>query len=208
MTLSDPTSGAGYAYGAKLPSTHMTTIATQQVRALDIVSGGTYTCVGAVTVTENALRTHNLAYTAGTSCCDVTLYDDARLLANTTSTVTVAAGITTSFAGTTKLLGAVCLNYAAFTSDAAQQMVVGVNKVTMTPTATRNLTLPTGVAAGHLCHIRITNSAVAQVLVIKDSATTVATTGTSFTGSITCCYTGTVWFALMWSNDAGWTIAV
>jgi hypothetical protein len=36
--LDDPTLGAGYAFGAILPSTHMTTIATQQPRAVD---GGT-----------------------------------------------------------------------------------------------------------------------------------------------------------------------
>ncbi len=40
MTLADPTSGVGYAYGQVLPSTHMITIATQQPRALDVVNGG------------------------------------------------------------------------------------------------------------------------------------------------------------------------
>jgi hypothetical protein len=50
MSLSDPTGAAGYAFGAKLPSTHMTTIATQQVRALDIVSGGTWSLGSNATV--------------------------------------------------------------------------------------------------------------------------------------------------------------
>jgi hypothetical protein len=42
MTLTDPTGGVGYAYGAKLPSTDMTTIATQQPDAVDGSAGGTY----------------------------------------------------------------------------------------------------------------------------------------------------------------------
>jgi hypothetical protein len=43
MTLIDPTGGLGYSFGQKLPSTHMTTIATQQPNAIDGVNGGTYT---------------------------------------------------------------------------------------------------------------------------------------------------------------------
>lgn len=43
MTLTDPTSGAGYAFGEILPSADMTTIATQLPRALDGNLGGTYT---------------------------------------------------------------------------------------------------------------------------------------------------------------------
>jgi hypothetical protein len=42
MTLIDPTGGVGYSFGQKLPSTHMTTIATQQPNAIDGVNGGTY----------------------------------------------------------------------------------------------------------------------------------------------------------------------
>ena len=42
MTLVDPTSAAGYAFGAKLPAADMTTIATQQPDAVDGVNGGTY----------------------------------------------------------------------------------------------------------------------------------------------------------------------
>jgi len=41
--LIDPTGGVGYAFGQVLPSSHMTTIATQQPRALDAVNGGSYT---------------------------------------------------------------------------------------------------------------------------------------------------------------------
>ena len=47
MTLLDPTLGVGYAFGEKLPSTHMTTIATQQPRALDVINGGSYVQGGA-----------------------------------------------------------------------------------------------------------------------------------------------------------------
>lgn len=42
MSLTDPTSGVGYAFGERLSSAHMTTLATQQPRALDATSGGTY----------------------------------------------------------------------------------------------------------------------------------------------------------------------
>jgi len=51
MSLSDPTSGAGYAFGEKLPSTDMTTIATQQDRALDIIDGGSFANDANVTIT-------------------------------------------------------------------------------------------------------------------------------------------------------------
>src|SRR5262245_57714111 len=50
MPLSDPTSGAGYAFGQKLPSSHMTTIATQQVRALDVINGGSYDSSSAISL--------------------------------------------------------------------------------------------------------------------------------------------------------------
>ena len=56
MTLLDPTLGVGYAFGEKLPSTHMTTIATQQPRALDIVSGGSYTQAGQSILDGEALK--------------------------------------------------------------------------------------------------------------------------------------------------------
>lgn len=46
MTLLDPTLGVGYAFGEKLPSTHMTSIATQQPRALDAIDGGAYVMGG------------------------------------------------------------------------------------------------------------------------------------------------------------------
>lgn len=55
MTLSDPTSGAGYAFGEQLTSAHMTTIATQQPDALDIVNGGTY-AMGTVTLNTGTLN--------------------------------------------------------------------------------------------------------------------------------------------------------
>jgi len=65
MTLVDPTGGLGYAFGQKLPSTHMTTIATQQPFALDIINGGTYVNTGALDVTYSAASsvTHNADHT-------------------------------------------------------------------------------------------------------------------------------------------------
>ncbi len=42
MAFTDPTGGVGYAFGERLSSTHMTTIAIQQPRAMDGTSGGTY----------------------------------------------------------------------------------------------------------------------------------------------------------------------
>lgn len=43
MALVDPTGGIGYSFGQKLPSTHMTTIAANQPKAIDGSGGGTYT---------------------------------------------------------------------------------------------------------------------------------------------------------------------
>jgi hypothetical protein len=42
MTLVDPTAGAGYAYGEKLPLGDVNTIVNQQPNAVDGVGGGTY----------------------------------------------------------------------------------------------------------------------------------------------------------------------
>jgi len=42
MTLVDPTGGLGYTFGQKLPSTHMTTIAGNQPKAVDGNGGGTW----------------------------------------------------------------------------------------------------------------------------------------------------------------------
>ena len=41
--LTDPTGGVGYAFGEVLSSTHMTTIATNQPKAVDGAGGGSYT---------------------------------------------------------------------------------------------------------------------------------------------------------------------
>lgn len=50
MTLVDPTSGVGYAFGEVLPSAHMTTIANNQPDAIDGVLGGAYTATGQIVV--------------------------------------------------------------------------------------------------------------------------------------------------------------
>jgi len=51
VTLVDPTTGVGYAFGEILPSAHMTTIASQQPDALDAINGGTYVQTAAIAVT-------------------------------------------------------------------------------------------------------------------------------------------------------------
>ena len=57
MALVDPTGGVGYAFGQKLPSTHMTTIAKQQPNAIDGVNGGSYTPAASVYISGvSALR--------------------------------------------------------------------------------------------------------------------------------------------------------
>lgn len=67
MSLVDPTSGAGYAFGAKLPATHMTTIATNQPKAVDGNGGGTYTPSGTIIVNGSGLQLGNkLKYTSRT----------------------------------------------------------------------------------------------------------------------------------------------
>lgn len=50
MTLIDPKGGVPYAFGEILPSAHMTTIASQQPRALDVVQGGIYANAGPVVI--------------------------------------------------------------------------------------------------------------------------------------------------------------
>lgn len=54
MTCTDPTGGAGYATGERLPSTHMTTIATQQPRILDIIDGGNFANLQNVTLSAGS----------------------------------------------------------------------------------------------------------------------------------------------------------
>jgi hypothetical protein len=69
MSLTDPTAGAGYGFGQKLPSAHMTTLATQVVRAADATNGSSHTLTGTLaiggsgTVTINP-ATFNLGATA------------------------------------------------------------------------------------------------------------------------------------------------
>lgn len=53
MSLTDPTAGLGYAFGTVLSSSHMTTIATQQPRAIDGESGGTYTPSAAINIQDS-----------------------------------------------------------------------------------------------------------------------------------------------------------
>lgn len=55
MAFTDPTSGAGYAFGQTWPSAHATQLAAQSGRALDIIGGGTHTMTGtSLTVARDA----------------------------------------------------------------------------------------------------------------------------------------------------------
>ncbi len=54
MALTDPTSGAGYAFGQVLTSAHMTTIATQLPDAIDGAAGGTYTPTADIVIDDSS----------------------------------------------------------------------------------------------------------------------------------------------------------
>lgn len=62
--LTDPTGGLGYAFGARLPSADVSTVFTQQVRAWDIVQGGSYTTTGNTTVAASGSPTWSFAVPA------------------------------------------------------------------------------------------------------------------------------------------------
>ncbi len=51
--LSDPTGGVGFSFGAILPSAHMSTIAIQQVDAIDGALGGDYAPTGEIKVSNS-----------------------------------------------------------------------------------------------------------------------------------------------------------
>lgn len=201
MSLSDPTSGVGYAFGAKLPSTHMTTIATQQPRALDYVNGGTYTCVNALTTTNSSTltqtfngdvtktynqvsdntyddivdRTYNAAFDAtyngtATSLLNGPLYFTLADTVNT-SIISVASSVDVTVdidgdvdmsggAGTFKaklsqLLLPINTNV---TADANATLADGTfQRVKMSPTTTRTLTLPSK-KAGSIFLLQVENN--------------------------------------------------
>jgi hypothetical protein len=50
MTLLDPTGGAGYMFGAKLPSTHQTLVGANQPKAVDGDAGGAYNPSNTLTI--------------------------------------------------------------------------------------------------------------------------------------------------------------
>lgn len=56
MTLTDPTGGAGYAYGAKLPSTHMTSVTSQLPYAIDGNAGGVYNPSADIQIGTNTIK--------------------------------------------------------------------------------------------------------------------------------------------------------
>lgn len=57
MSLTDPTAGLGYSFGARLPSADINTVFTQQVRALDVVQGGSYTLTGNIVLSQSGSPT-------------------------------------------------------------------------------------------------------------------------------------------------------
>lgn len=105
MSLVDPKSGVGYAFGEKLPSGHVNTVWAQQPRALDATSGGAYTLGTALTWTINTLLTLN-----GTADIDFTGTGDldidklAQLYnAEFDGQAVVNAGVNFEWLGTTNL---------------------------------------------------------------------------------------------------------
>ena len=102
MTLIDPTSGLGYAFGQKLPSTHMTTIATQQPNAIDGAGGGAYAPAAPIILNgASALQLGgNLKYTARAVGRVATYAGNARTLSGNWALYTNDAWRNTAAGGT------------------------------------------------------------------------------------------------------------
>lgn len=60
MSLVDPTSGIGYAYGEVLPSADVTTVFTQQQDALDGAGGGAYTLTAPLSIAGDSVTVDEL----------------------------------------------------------------------------------------------------------------------------------------------------
>jgi len=217
MTLIDPTGGLGYSFGQKLPSTHMTTIATQQPNAIDGVNGGTYTCVNALTTTNNALRTatFNLGVDVTVKTATPGTGIGLTLVAQNDIEIqdaTPLTNLTTTWEGqfSTTLLN-VTGRYQALTTDADQGVSGFIVRSTFVPTAHRTLTLAS-YPVGSIVMLRIDNTSVNKNIIIKDSAAvTVATLGAG-AGTDNWIQIGinstNNGFSLAWDGGGGWTIAV
>lgn len=111
MTATDPTSGAGYAFGEVLTSAHMTTIANQQPNLLDAIGGGSYTLgtnltwttATGITLTFAAAGTGAVAFTAPAAFlsstvslqnCTLTVTSSTAATWATGTSLTMAAGST------------------------------------------------------------------------------------------------------------------
>lgn len=117
MSLVDPTSGAGYAFGAKLPATHMTTIATNQPKAVDGSGGGTYTPSAEIIVNGSGLQLGNrLKYTSRTATRVQEYAGNARSLSGNWSLYTNDAWRNTASGGVLWVNLNRIPNYAAFAS--------------------------------------------------------------------------------------------
>lgn len=225
MALVDPTGGVGYAFGQKLPSTHMTTIATQQPNAIDGVNGGTYTCLAALTTTNNAARNATFNGTAvftfnnGADCTvktptpgtgtglSLVAFNNIEILDSTP-----LGNLSTAFDGeVVAKLTYVTGKYQALTTDANHTLTSFIVRSTFVPTVDRTLTL-TSYPEGSVVLIRIDNTSVNKNIIIKDSlATTVATLGAG-AGTDNWIQIGindtNHGFSLAWDGGGGWTIAV
>jgi hypothetical protein len=116
MTLTDPTGGAGYAFGEVLPSADMTTIATQQPDALDIVNGGTYTA-GTVTLNTGTVN-------VGSATLDI----------NASGTLSTAVGATVSLSSAVSMIGALTATGDVIMSGTSGRLRLRVDTSTMSTT--------------------------------------------------------------------------
>ena len=62
MTLIDPTGGVGYAFGQILPSSHMTTVMTQQPNAIDGINGSSHTLNSDLAINTNTVNINHLKH--------------------------------------------------------------------------------------------------------------------------------------------------
>jgi hypothetical protein len=84
MTLADPTGGTGYLPGAILPSTHMTTIAANQPKAVDGNGGGTWTPSAPIILNGSALQLGDQLFYTSRSVSRKQSYQAQTLSANWT----------------------------------------------------------------------------------------------------------------------------
>lgn len=100
MAFTDPTSGVGYAFGEVLPSADMTTIATQQPGALDVIGGGTYSALGAnISLAASSSRTFTFHTNVSAIFTELAEFNGGVQI---DATSTVSDGIGVTWEGATK----------------------------------------------------------------------------------------------------------